>query len=331
MKGTTKRIVTGVRATGPLHIGNYFGALKQVVELQTEHKTERYLFIADYHTLTTVTDPKLLQKQVLDLGRELIAVGIEPSKTTLFLQSGVPEVAELSYLLGNVAFKGELERVATFKEKARRQSQNVNLALLTYPVLMAADVLGIEATDVPVGEDQYQHMEMVRDFAQRFNQRYAPTFVVPRIFRHDRRRVQALDGSGKMGKSERNTITLTSSKEEIEKIVHAAATDSGMGPLTTPVKALLDFAGLFSEELERKYRQQRSVGTIRYSQFKRDLFEIVWEFIAPIRKRAHSVTEREVLALLRKGCAAVTPVYASVLKKARVHMGLLPSLREHPD
>ncbi len=329
MTNTAKRIVTGVRATGPLHIGNYFGALKHIIELQSERNTERYLFIADYHTLTTVTNPRQLQKQVLELGKELLAVGVDPKKTTIFLQSGVPEIAELSYLLGNVALKGELERVATFKEKARRQPQNVNLALLSYPALMAADVLGIEATDVPVGEDQYQHMEMVRDFAKRFNQRYAPTFVVPRIYRHDRRRVQALDGSGKMGKSEGNTITLTSSAEEIERLVRAAPTDSGKGPLTPQVKALLDFAGLFDQELEQKYRHAREAGTIQYSELKSDLFTVVEAFIAPIRKRAHTVTEREVLTLLRKGCTAVTPLYAAVLERARVHMGLLPSMREH--
>jgi tryptophanyl-tRNA synthetase len=324
-----KRIVTGVRATGPLHIGNYFGALKHIIELQSEPNTERYLFIADYHTLTTVTNPRQLQKQVLELGKELLAVGIDPKKTTIFLQSGVPEIAELSYLLGNVALKGELERVATFKEKARRQPQNVNLALLMYPALMAADVLGIEATDVPVGEDQYQHMEMVRDFAKRFNQRYAPTFVVPRIYRHDRRRVQALDGSGKMGKSEGNTIGFMTSKDEIERIIRAAPTDSGKGPLTPEVEALLEFMGLFDESLQAKYRTQRKNGTIQYSELKRDLFEAVDGFIAPIRKRAHSVTEREVLTLLRKGCTAVTPLYAAVLERARVHMGLLPSMREH--
>ena len=329
MSDKPKRIVTGVRATGPLHIGNYFGALKHVIELQKEPRTERYLFIADYHTLTTVTNPRQLQKQVLELGKELLAVGIDPKKTTIFLQSGVPEIAELSYLLGNVALKGELERVATFKEKARRQPQNVNLALLTYPALMAADVLGIEATDVPVGEDQYQHMEMVRDFAKRFNQRYAPTFVVPRIYRHDRRRVQALDGSGKMGKSEGNTIGFMTSKDEIERIIRAAPTDSGKGPATPEVEALLEFTGLFDEALQVKYRGQRKNGTIQYSELKRDLFEVVEAFIAPIRKRAYSVTEREVLTLLRKGCTAVTPLYAAVLERARVHMGLLPSMREH--
>lgn len=328
MVSQPQRIVTGIRATGHLHLGNYFGALKTCIELQERKSFERYLFIADYHTLTTETDAHKVRRQVLDVGRELLAAGIEPEKTTLYLQSAVEEIAELGYLLANVAFKGELERVATFKEKARKQPDNVNLALLSYPVLMSADVLGLGADKVPVGDDQTQHMELMRDFSHRFNHRYGQTFTEPTIYSKTTLRVPALDGSGKMGKSEGNALSLLATDEEIEKAIKQAPTDTGKGTLKPGAKALFELVELFDRNLARRYQLQRKEGTIRYTELKADLVGLLKDLIGPIRKRADSITDRHVLKVLRAGSTKVKPLYKQTLARARTHMGLLNPLQE---
>ena len=165
-----ERIVSGIRPTGHLHLGNYFGAVKNFIELQNQHNC--YFFIADYHSLTTHPDSQDLQQRVRNIFVEYLATGLDPEKATLYVQSDVPQVAELYLLLNMFAYKGELERTASFKEKIRKQANNVNAGLLTYPVLMAADILIHKASKVPVGKDQEQHLEMTRNMAKRFNNFY---------------------------------------------------------------------------------------------------------------------------------------------------------------
>src|SRR5215203_5003318 len=222
-------VVSGIRPTGFLHLGNYFGAMRNYVRMQEQY--DCYFFVADWHSLTTHPDTKELRNSVLRVLAENIAAGLDPQKVCLYVQSSVPEIAELYLLINMLAYKGELEKTVTFKDKVRQQPNNVNAGLLTYPVLQAADILIHRASYVPVGKDQEQHLEMARNFAQRFNHRYTELFPEPQAFNFgkDLIKVPSLDGTGKMSKSENEaaTIYLSDSDEMIRKKVMKAKTDSG--------------------------------------------------------------------------------------------------------
>src|SRR5450432_3957192 len=202
MEKNKEIVLSGIRPTGFLHLGNYFGALKNWARMQYEY--ECYFFIADWHSLTTHTDTSELKSNTRSLVSELIAGGLDPEKCTIYAQSDVPEIAELYLYLNMLAYKGELEKTATFKDKVRLQPDNNNAGLLTYPVLQAADILIHRAVKVPVGKDQEQHLEMARNFAERFNYRYGEVLPLPYAFNYggDLVRIMSLDGTGKMSKSE---------------------------------------------------------------------------------------------------------------------------------
>ena len=223
-------VLSGIRPTGNLHLGNYFGAMKNFVKMQHEHNC--YFFIADYHSLTTHPNPENLHNNVRMVLAEYLACGLDPEKATLYIQSDLPETAELYLLLNMNAYIGELERCTSFKEKIRKQVDNVNAGLLTYPTLMAADILIHRATKVPVGKDQEQHLEMTRTFGRRFNNIYKTEFFPePLAFNFGEQlvKIPGLDGSGKMGKSEGagNAIFLIDEPEVIRKKVMRALTDAG--------------------------------------------------------------------------------------------------------
>ncbi|MGZ3951423.1 MAG: tryptophan--tRNA ligase, partial [Flavisolibacter sp.] len=222
-------VVSGIRPTGFLHLGNYFGAIRNYVRMQEEY--ECYFFVADWHSLTTHPDTRELRNSVLRVLAENIAAGLDPSKVCLYVQSSIPEIAELYLLLNMLAYKGELEKTATFKDKVRLQPDNVNTGLLTYPVLMSADILIHRAKYVPVGKDQEQHLEITRNFAQRFNHRYGELFPEAKAFNfgNELLKIPSLDGTGKMSKSENQyaTLYLADSDEMIRKKVMKAKTDSG--------------------------------------------------------------------------------------------------------
>src|SRR5665647_2194346 len=221
-------VVSGIRSTGNLHLGNYFGAVKNFIEMQHLHDT--YFFIADLHSLTTHPVPHHLFGNVKQVLAEYLACGIDPEKATVFIQSDVPEVSELYLLMNMNAYIGELERTTSFKDKARQQPDNVNAALLTYPVLMAADIIIHKANKVPVGKDQEQHLEMTRRFARRFNMMYEVNyFPEPDAYNFGQQlvKIPGLDGSGKMGKSEGNGVFLSDTPQEIKKKVMRAVTDTG--------------------------------------------------------------------------------------------------------
>ena len=212
-------VVSGIRPTGYLHLGNYFGAVRNFIRMQNDYTC--YFFIADIHSLTTHPTPTNLQAGVKQVLAEYLACGIDPEKSTIFIQSDVPEVTELYTLLNMNAYLGELERTTSFKDKARKNPDNVNAGLLTYPVLMAADIIIHKAQFVPVGKDQEQNLEMARKFAARFNRMYNnELFPIPRPFTFDGKdmiKVPGLDGSGKMGKSEGNAINLCEDPKSIRK------------------------------------------------------------------------------------------------------------------
>src|SRR5258708_32690887 len=223
-------VLSGIRSTGNLHLGNYFGAVKNFIKMQHEYNC--YFFIADYHSLTTHPAPADLHANVKQVLVEYLACGIDPEVATIYIQSDLPEIAELYLLLNMNAYVGELERSTTFKEKIRKQPDNINAGLLTYPVLMAADILIHRAVKVPVGKDQEQHLEFARTFGNRFNRLYEhELFPEPFAFNYGTQlvKIPGLDGSGKMGKSEGegNAIFLADSPEVIRKKVMKAVTDKG--------------------------------------------------------------------------------------------------------
>ena len=222
-------VVSGIRPTGFLHLGNYFGAMRNYVRMQDAY--DCYFFVADWHSLTTHPDTKELKNSVLRVLAENIAAGLDPAKVCLYVQSSIPEIAELYLLLNMLAYKGELEKTATFKDKVRQQPDNVNAGLLTYPVLMSADILIHRARYVPVGKDQEQHLEITRNFAQRFNHRYGELFPEPKAFNFGEEliKIPSLDGAGKMSKSENQyaTLYLADEDELIRKKVMKAKTDAG--------------------------------------------------------------------------------------------------------
>ena len=221
-------VLSGIRSTGNLHLGNYFGAVTNFVKMQKDYNC--YFFVADFHSLTTYPNPEDLHNNVRTVLAEYLAAGIDPEQSTLYVQSDVPEIPELYLLLNMNAYVGELERTTTFKEKIRSQPENVNAGLLTYPVLMAADIIIHRSKYVPVGKDQEQNLEMARKFAKRFNHMYGVEYFPlpsPFNFGKDLLKVPGLDGTGKMGKTAGNGIYLVDAPDVIRKKVMRAVTDSG--------------------------------------------------------------------------------------------------------
>lgn len=290
-------VVSGIRPTGNLHLGNYFGALKSFVRMQEEHTC--YFFIADYHSLTTHPTPADLHGNVTTVLSEFLACGLDPEKATLYIQSDLPETAELYLLLNMNAYIGELERCTSFKDKIRTQPDNVNAGLLTYPTLMAADIIIHKAHKVPVGKDQEQHLEMTRTFANRFNRLYKTEYFPEPIaftFEESLVKIPGLDGSLKMSKSdnESSAIFLADTPEQIRKKVMRAVTDTGQPdpskPRTQGVVNLFDLMSYFSAEDTLKFfENQYAAGAIRYGDMKKQLAEDIIQFTSPIREKILSI------------------------------------------
>lgn len=288
-------VLSGIRSTGSLHLGNYFGAMRNFVKLQHTHTC--YFFIADYHSLTTHPTPEDLHSNVRRIMAEYLAAGIDPERSTLYVQSDVPEVCELYLLLNMIAYVGELERTTTFKDKIRKQPGNINSGLLTYPVLMASDILIHKAHYVPVGKDQEQHLELARVFARRFNNTYGcELFPEPVAFNFgaDLVKVPGLDGTGKMGKSEGNGIYLTDSPDIIRKKVMKAVTDTGpTEPNQTPTESIQNLFTIMelvsSPETLAFFKDQYAQCQIRYGDLKKQLAEDIVTFLTPIHQRFEDI------------------------------------------
>ncbi|NQU53493.1 MAG: tryptophan--tRNA ligase [Bacteroidetes bacterium] len=291
-------VVSGIRPTGYLHLGNYFGAVQNFLRMQNDYNC--YFFIADIHSLTTHPTPENLQSGVRQVLAEYLACGIDPEKATIFIQSDVPEISELYTLLNMNAYLGELERTTSFKDKARQNPDNVNAGLLTYPVLMAADIIIHKANFVPVGKDQEQNLEMARKFAKRFNHMYnTEVFPNPSPFTFgggDMIKIPGLDGSGKMGKSEGNAINLYEEPKSIRKKVMRAVTDSGPTEMNQQK----------SEAIQNLFTLMKIVSTpdtvshfdglynnceIRYGDLKKQLAEDIIAYTSPIRDRIIEILE----------------------------------------
>lgn len=347
--GKKKVVLSGIRATGNLHLGNYYGALRNFVRMQNDYDC-RY-FVADLHALTTHPDPKMLHENVKDILAEYLAAGLDPDKNTIYVQSDVPEISEMYLLMNMHVGIGELMRTASFKDKARKAlgiqsdgdeiekeiignqtNQRVNAGLLTYPTLMAVDILIHHADLVPVGKDQEQHLELTRRFARRFNSFYKTQyFSEPFNFNFGAAavKVPGLDGSGKMGKSEGNCIYLIDDEKTLRKKVMRAVTDEGPKvpnqEVSLPVQNLFTLMDLVSEpDVTAHYRQAYADCSIRYGDLKKQLAEDILKVTLPIRERILDIRQNDeyLSRVVREGAERARETASKTLADVREIMGI---------
>lgn len=325
-----KIIFSGIQPSGVIHIGNYLGAIKQWVSLQKEAQ-EAIFCVVDLHAITVGQDPKELQKNILSVAAMYLAAGIDPKKSSIFVQSQRPEHSELMWILNCYARLGELARMTQFKEKAGPEKENVSVGLYDYPVLMAADILLYGATHVPVGEDQKQHVELTRDLAERFNKKYGNTFVVPEsIIKKESARIMGLDDpTKKMSKSASsplNYIAMTDNEETIRQKIKKAVTDSGDEIKSGVGKpAMTNLLNIFSEvsgksvaDLEKEFEGKG------YGEFKEKLADALVGYLAPIQERYFKLLkdERRLKKILMNGSKRVAPVAQKTLREVQSKIGL---------
>ena len=331
-----EKVVSGIRPTGNLHLGNYFGAVKSFVKMQDDY--DCMFFIADWHSLTTQPKPEDIRRSVKTILAEYLACGIDPEKAVIYIQSDVRETLELYLYLNMNAYLGELGRVTTFKEKARKQPNNVNAGLFTYPTLMAADILQHKAVKVPVGKDQQQNMEMARKCARRFNNIYGVEyFPEPQDFTYSDKAVKipGLDGSGKMGKRDGNCIYLCDDDATITKKVKKALTVSGP---TEPcsekpecIQNLFTFLEICSSpEVNAYFQEQWDTCAIRFGDLKKQLAEDLCRIIAPIRERICQFQSDDALLdrIAREGAERARASAAQTLREVREIVGFNPEQRK---
>lgn len=325
------RVLSGVQPSGNLHIGNYLGAIKQFVELQHTH--EAFFCIVDEHAITVPQKPEDLLANTMDIATMYLAAGIDPKLATIFVQSHVPAHTELGWILNTMTPMGELERMTQFKEKSQKQKEGIYAGLFNYPTLMAADILLYEAEFVPVGEDQFQHLELTRSLAERFNNRFGETFVIPQAFtRKETARIMALDDlSKKMSKSAESVssyIALMDPPDTIRKKIQSAVTDSEgtikYDEAAKPAIAnLLRIYGAFADMpiagIEQKYAGKG------YADFKRDLGDLLVEKLEPLRNSYHALAKDrdEVLSILHDGADKANEVANATLREVKHKMGFL--------
>ena len=324
-------VMSGIRSTGFLHLGNYFGAIRNFVKMQDEF--ECFFMVADLHSLTTHPDTKELKSNVHRVLAENIACGLDPEKVALYCQSHVYETTELYLHLNMMAYVGELEKTATFKDKVRLQPENVNAGLLTYPVLQAADILLHRAKYVPVGKDQEQHLEMSRNFAKRFNHRYGEVFTEPVAFNYSNElvKIPSLDGAGKMSKSENENATLYLADEDevIRKKVMKAKTDGGPTENNSEKPTYIQNIFLLmklvsSEDVVKKYEDDYNNCNIRYGDMKKQLAEDMVVFISPIREKVNTILQDEkyLQRVMEQGAEKARKSAGETIKSVREAMGL---------
>ena len=323
-----KRVFSGVQPTGNIHIGNYLGALRQFIELQKDN--ECIYCIVDLHSITLPQDPKALREQMKDVAALYYAIGLDPEKSTVFVQSDVPGHAELSWILTCNAYTGELSRMTQFKQKSRDQ-ESAPAGLFTYPILMAADILLYDANIVPVGNDQKQHIELCRDLAIRINNKYKKTFVVPegRYLKESARIMSLDDPTAKMSKSAENDhsrISLLDTESKIKKSIMRATTDSegsirfdieNKPGISNLLNIYSSFSGKSVEELERQYE---GAG---YGSFKKDLVDVTVEALRPIKERFVQIRDsEELIRMLADGAERANAIAQPVIHRVKETFGL---------
>ena len=324
------RILSGIQPTGVLHIGNYFGMMKPAVALQAEG--EALYFIADYHALTSVRDPDALRENCRRVAVDFLACGLDPERATLFRHSDVPQVTELAWILSTVAPMGLLERAHSYKDKLAR-GLSATVGLFSYPVLMAADILIYDSDVVPVGKDQKQHIEMTRDLAVKMNEIFGQSKGDGQIFKLPEARIQpatetvpGIDGQN-MSKSYGNNIDIFGDEKEMRRRVMSIVTDS------TPVEAPKDpakstifklYSLVASKNENAAMREQFLKGGTGYGDFKKQLFDKLWEYFAPMRKRREEILADEsyIDSVLEKGATRANEIAEQVMKRVREAVGL---------
>ena len=318
------RILSGIQPSGNLHLGNYFAMMKRMIEYQENH--ELFCFLVNYHALTSVTDPNLLREKTMEAAIDFLALGMNPDKSIFWVQSDMPEVHELAWLLSNVTGMGLLERCHAYKDKVAK-GMAANHGLFAYPVLMAADILICGANRVPVGKDQKQHVEVARDVAQRFNVTYGDTFVLPEAdIEDDLATVPGTDGQ-KMSKSYGNIINIFADETELRQQVMTIKTDSTPVDQPKPIDGNTLFAiySLFLENGDKEKLKERFLTPgLKYGEVKKELFGVIWEFFAPYRaERARIAGDRGyVVDTLKMGARKARGVADEFLTKARRNTGL---------
>src|SRR5215207_4951800 len=323
----TKRIFSGAQPTGNVHLGNYLGALKNWVELQREY--ESFFCIVNLHALTVPQDPKLLLEKTRDLARVYLAVGINPQVSTVFVQSDVKEHTALTWVLNCVARKSELERMTQYKDKARKQQENLSAGFFDYPVLMAADILLYQTDLVPVGDDQRQHLELTRDLAIRFNRDYGDTFKVPDAYipKVGARIMSLADPTKKMSKSDddpNGCVLLMDDADTVQKKFKRAVTDSGteirFDESRPAINNLLEIYHLITgkpaPEVEDHFAGKG------YAQLKGDLAEATVEFLRPIQQRVREISDEQLDAILDQGRKKAQQIASVTLNQAFERAGL---------
>lgn len=325
-------VVSGIRPTGNLHLGNYYGAVRSFVQMQNEYNC--YFFIADWHSLTTRPKPEDIIESTNTIMAEYLACGIDPEKATIYVQSDVKEVLELYLYFNMNAYLGELERTTTFKEKARKQPDNVNAGLLTYPTLMAADILMHHATKVPVGKDQEQNMEMARKFARRFNSMYnIEYFVEPESYSLSSKaiKIPSLNGTGKMGKSDGNCIYLKDDDAIIRKKVMKALTDAGPTIPNSEKPEIIQNLFTLMEIVSTRdtydyFNEKWNDCSIRYGDMKKQLAEDIILAISPIREKMKEyMADKEYLEKIARIGAEKARINAQkTIKEVREIIGFRP-------
>ncbi len=323
-------LISGIQPTGRLHIGNYLGALKNFVDLQNSGKYQCYFFIADLHSITEDFNPKEKQKQILELAADFWASGINLQKSVLFLQSVIAAHSELAWIFNTITSIGELRRMTQFKDKAEAQKQNVNAGLLTYPALMAADVLLYDAKFVPVGEDQLQHLELARTLARKFNNRFGKTFIEPQPILTKTPRVMSLsDPRKKMSKSEPSgCLFIDDSPEEIKKKISRATTDSGSEIKYDPEKkaGISNLLGIYSalsnKPIAKIEKEFRSKG---YAEFKSGLANLVVNYFSNFRKSKKSLLAKPqtLLAVLKSGSVKANKIANKKISEVKKKIGIV--------
>lgn len=321
-----KRIFSGAQPTGQLHIGNYLGALKNWVALQDEY--EAFYCIVNLHAITLPQDPALLRKATLDLARIYLAAGVDPSRSTIFIQSDVPEHAELAWVLSCIARMGELERMTQFKDKGK-SSERAGVGLFTYPILMASDILLYQTDLVPVGQDQKQHLELTRDLAERFNRDYGETFKVPEPYIPKAgASIKSLqDPEKKMSKSDENTngsIFLLDDADTVTKKIKRAVTDSGTAIEFDETRPAINNLLTIYQLLTNKPAEEcvEHFAGKGYGHFKTELAEATVEFLRPFQERVKQYDDETLLAILKPGADKARTIAAETLKKVYERMGI---------
>ncbi|ACV62918.1 tryptophanyl-tRNA synthetase [Desulfofarcimen acetoxidans DSM 771] len=318
------RVLSGIQPSGSLHLGNYFGMMKRMIDYQENH--ELFCFLVNYHALTTVFDSELLRRQTFEAVCDFLALGLDPEKSVFWVQSDVPEVTELTWILSNVTGMGLLERCHAFKDKTAKGIP-ANHGLFAYPVLMAADILLFGGEKVPVGKDQKQHLEVAKDIALRFNNAYGETFVVPEPdIEEDFAVVPGTDGQ-KMSKSYGNNIEIFADEKTLKKKIMGIMTDSTPVDQPKPVEGniLFDLYSLFLDDKDKEKLKERFITPgLKYGDLKKEILAVIWEYFAPYRQEREKIVRDKayVLKTMQKGANKARQAAAVYLEKAKHNVGL---------